>query len=358
MPAELDFLEKTDADDLETVPALRSKAQNLQIKILEQVRELERSERMLQAQSSINRDINTELEALQKRFNSESSTLHKRCSDLEILASKRLQRIKTLEAQLKQYIAVSRDGGRLASPAGALMPDGSDGSSNSLAVKNNMLAPGMTFEPGENLLKSLCFWFFCPGIGAGRRIHNVQWRVCWPYRRLDNVCHVRLLHYETQTTPLLLGLSPQYNFSATYKLETDHFFLRYLSTDSLVLEINLARNADFQLIAQCTLPLRDLLEESGEKSWPEAPMLSVRDGSIIGTLNVQIKLAVPVTELFQLYLKENPEEKARMEDCRLADRELAEEAAEAARQENNLEVVVVSTRPSDTNYDAISICGV
>ena len=71
VPAELDFLSRDDADDIETVPALRAKTQNLQIKILEQVRELERSERMLQAQSSINRDINTELEALQKRFNGE-----------------------------------------------------------------------------------------------------------------------------------------------------------------------------------------------------------------------------------------------------------------------------------------------
>ena len=54
-----------------------------------------------------------------------------------------------------------------------------------------------------------------------------------------------------------------------------------------------------------------------------------------------MKLAVPVTELFQLYLKENPSEKSRMEKLRLADRELAEEAAEQARQENNLEIVVV-----------------
>lgn len=105
VPAELDFLNRDDADNIETVPALRAKTQNLQIKILEQVRELERSERMLQAQSSINRDINTELESLQKRFNGESSTLHQRCNDLEILSSKRLQRIKVLEAQLKQYIA-------------------------------------------------------------------------------------------------------------------------------------------------------------------------------------------------------------------------------------------------------------
>ena len=53
VPAELDFLSRDDADDIETVPALRAKTQNLQIKILEQVRELERSERMLQAQNKL-----------------------------------------------------------------------------------------------------------------------------------------------------------------------------------------------------------------------------------------------------------------------------------------------------------------
>ena len=94
----------------------------------------------------IYRPLTRRCEALQKRFNNESSTLHKRCSDLEILASKRLQRIKTLEAQLKQYIA----GG--ATPGGlALSVDGE--TQSALSVKNNMLAPGMTFEPGENLLE-------------------------------------------------------------------------------------------------------------------------------------------------------------------------------------------------------------
>ena len=91
-PAELDFLSRDDADDIETIPALRAKTQNLQIKILEQVRELERSERMLQAQSSINRDINTELESLQKRFNGESSTLRKKIS-LYILQKNRSNEI-------------------------------------------------------------------------------------------------------------------------------------------------------------------------------------------------------------------------------------------------------------------------
>ena len=265
-------MSRDDADDIETVPALRAKTQNLQIKILEQVRELERSERMLQAQSSINRDINTELEALQKRFNGESSTLHKRCNDLELLSSKRLQRIKVLEAQLKQYIAASRgSSGLIASGVGGESEIGSE-----LA-----LVPGMSFEPGENLLEvfvvSGTFVGQGPDGASALPTSSIMFNGQAVTLNDDSTTFVMcdFYDYETQTTPLLLGLQPQYNFSATYKVETDHFFLRFLSTDSLVLEINLARNADFQLVAQCTLPLRDLLETSGEKTIKEAPMLSV-----------------------------------------------------------------------------------
>lgn len=251
-----------------------------------------------------------------------------------------MQKIKVLEAQLKQYIASARSGG---SGVGTDIVDG-EGNSTSLAM-----VPGMSFEPGENLMEV----FVVSGtfVGAGTKggtssslpsssiVFNGQSITLNGDSTTFVMCD--FYDYETQTTPLLLGLNPQYNFSATYKVETDHFFLRFLSTDSLVLEINLARNADFQLIAQCTLPLRDLLTEGGEKTFKEAPMVSVRDGTMIGTLHVQMKLAVPVTELFQLYLKENPSEKARMDKLRLVDRELAEEAAEQARQENNLEIVVV-----------------
>ena len=65
-PSEVDFLDNDmeDVDDMEAVPALRKRIQKLQIKQLEQQRELDRADRMLKAQSSINRDLNTELELL------------------------------------------------------------------------------------------------------------------------------------------------------------------------------------------------------------------------------------------------------------------------------------------------------
>ena len=238
-----------------------------------------------------------------------------------------------------------------------------DGDGNAVPAASLAMVPGMSFEPGENLLEVFVVsgTFVGSGSQGGTSAALPSSSIVFNGQSValngDSTTFVMcdFYDYETQTTPLLLGLNPQYNFSATYKVETDHFFLRFLSTDSLVLEINLARNADFQLVAQCTLPLRDLLTEGGEHTFKEAPMLSVRDGSMIGTLHVQMKLAVPVTELFQLYLKENPSEQARMNKLRLVDRELAEEAAEQARQENNLEIVVVRCEDLRTrNGDAPS----
>ena len=53
--------------------------------------------------------------------------MHKRCNDLELLSSKRLQRIKVLEAQLKQYIAASRgSSGLIASGVGGESEIGSE----------------------------------------------------------------------------------------------------------------------------------------------------------------------------------------------------------------------------------------
>ena len=98
-----------DIDDMEAVPALRKRIQKLQIKQLEQQRELDRADRMLKAQSSINRDLNTELETLKARYTADKSTLQKKVDDMEHVATKRTARIKTLEAQVKQSMRSARN---------------------------------------------------------------------------------------------------------------------------------------------------------------------------------------------------------------------------------------------------------
>ena len=56
--------------------------------------------------------------------------------------------------------------------------------------------------------------------------------------------------YESQATPLTTGLYPRFDFATTYKVTVDDFFLRFLATDSLTIELNKAQNADYALLAR------------------------------------------------------------------------------------------------------------
>lgn len=42
------------------------------------------------------------------------------------------------------------------------------------------------------------------------------------------------------------------------------------------------------------------------------PLLSARDGTVVGRVHVEIRMALPVSELFALFLERNPEESGRI----------------------------------------------
>ena len=45
--------------------------------------------------------------------------------------------------------------------------------------------------------------------------------------------------YESQSTGLLLGNKPAYDFATTFKIKVDDFLLRYLASDVITLEVNM-----------------------------------------------------------------------------------------------------------------------
>jgi hypothetical protein len=57
--------------------------------------------------------------------------------------------------------------------------------------------------------------------------------------------------YESQTTSLLSGLKPQWDFAATYKITVDDFLLRFLATGDVTLELNMVRIAQIGCPLQC-----------------------------------------------------------------------------------------------------------
>lgn len=72
------------------------------------------------------------------------------------------------------------------------------------------------------------------------------------------------------------------------QVTVDDFFLRYLGTEGLVLELNQARAADFDLIGRRQVSLSGLLGSQPKIILQREPLISPRDGSCVGYVHVEV----------------------------------------------------------------------
>ena len=298
-PTDLDFLERVDDEDLTTVPALKKRLQIVQVANLNITRELERAERMLKAQASINRDLHLEIEESNKRSRTEKDSLQAKLEDFESLCLKRLQRIHTLEAQVRQHLySVSGHG---SSSKFKKIPNNLDDVVGLLDEEDNLLqeVSNGDFGPDENLIE----------------VYVVDAEISESTVSSDasTFVIVDFFDYESQATPLTTGLYPRYDFATTYKVTVDDFFLRFLATDSLSIELNKAQSADYALLARGTIILSSLLESVPKIIHQRLPLISTQSGSIAGYVHIEIRMALPITELYRLFLDRHPEERSRIE---------------------------------------------
>jgi hypothetical protein len=207
-PTDLDFLQKVDDEDMSTLPALKKRLQMVQVSNLSVTRELERAERMLAAQASINRDLHLELEEAHKRARTEKDSLQGKLEDFESLCQKRLQRIHSLEAQIKQHL-YSIGGG--ASSRTRKTPSALDDVVDILDSEDNLLqevAAG-DFGPDENLVE---VYIVDAEISENAISSNSS-----------TFMLVDFFDYESQATPLTTGLYPRYGEA---ERERELFFSR------------------------------------------------------------------------------------------------------------------------------------
>ena len=71
---------------------------------------------------------------------------------------------------------------------------------------------------------------------------------------------------------------------------------------------------DFALIARCSVPLAALVRSRPLLSLVNYPMFSVNTNQVVAHINIDIRLALPISELFKLFLERNPNEKQIIED--------------------------------------------
>lgn len=70
----------------------------------------------------------------------------------------------------------------------------------------------------------------------------------------------------------------------------DDLFLRYLGTEGLVVELNQARAADFELVGRRCVPLSGLLTSRPRIILQREPLLSPRNGTVVGYVHVEVRL--------------------------------------------------------------------
>lgn len=307
----LNFLEDPEGDTMLTLPLVKRKLDEVQIMNLRLTEEVERLESMLKLQSGINKDLHQELEALVHKRDKDKRDLETRAEDFEELAMRRLETIHKLEAQIKELTygvsgkknrASGGRGDNLVSQRDQILEQGVEGTE----VDNALLAElidekgGDAPAPFENLLE---VW-----VRGGTLRDGLVGPGSSTFVVID------FFDYESQTTSPQVGSKPQWDFAATYKINVDDFLLRYLATDVITLELNMASQGDFSMLARCTVPVNSLLKSKPVLKLKNHPMFSVSTGEALAHINLEMKLALPVSELYRLFLERHPGERARIEE--------------------------------------------
>jgi Ca2+-binding EF-hand superfamily protein/FtsZ-binding cell division protein ZapB len=304
----LPFLEDPEGEKLVSLPAVKRKLEEYQILNLRLTEESERLESMLKLQTGISRDLHKELEALVRSRDKDKQDLQAKAADFEEIALKRLDKIHALEAQVRQYVyglAKSSKGPRTAREVMVVSPEQKPGSGAADEYDNALLNElledkGGNVRDDENLME---IWVRGATVREGNLIPGSS-----TFMVID------FFDFESQTTSLLSGLKPQWDFAATYKLTVDDFLLRYLATDAVRLELNMSSQGDFTMLANCAIPLSALLKSRPRLQLVNHPMQSVKTGQIIAHVTVDVRLALPVSELYRLFLERHPTERRHIEE--------------------------------------------
>jgi hypothetical protein len=230
----LSFLEDVEGDRLVSVPALKSKLEEYQMMNLRLTEESERLENMLKLQSGINKDLHKELEMLVRSRDRESREKDQKVGEFEAIAVKRLHKIHALEAQVRQYVygltkgTKGRKNGVDHQFNNAVLDTsfGSDDADEALLTELTTTDNGEELRPDENLME---IWIK----GATIKDTGVLSQGSSTFVVID------FFDFESQTTSLVSGHKPQWDFASSYKIVVDDFFLRTLAIDVVTLELNM-----------------------------------------------------------------------------------------------------------------------
>ncbi|XP_036606495.1 protein fantom [Trichosurus vulpecula] len=270
----LSFLEKVDGDinkDLE------KSIRELQATHAETVQELEKTRNMLIMQHKINKDYQMEVEAVTQKLESFQQDYDLKIKQYVHLLDIRAARIRKLEAQLKD-IAYGTKQYRFKPE---IMPDDPVDEFNE----------AVHLERGENLFE----------IHISKLTLSSEAIQASGDQEPSTFCTYAFYDFELQTTPVVSGLHPVYNFTSQYLVHVNDFFLQYIQKNTVTLEVHQAYSTDYETVAACQLRFHEILEKNG-RIFGAANLVGIKgDIPHYGTIEYWIRLRVPMDQAIRLY---------------------------------------------------------
>ncbi|KAJ7360419.1 Protein fantom [Desmophyllum pertusum] len=245
---DLDFLEKVDDEKSKD---LKRQVQELHASHADTINELEKTRNMLIIQHKINKDYQTEVERVTKKMSEDKKEYDLKMQEYAQLLDIRADRIRKLESQMRDIAYGTK---QYKAPASEQESEFEEMDST------------VELERGQNIFE----------IHIDKVIFSQE--AIKEFEDGEPVTFVtyEFFEHELQTTPVVKGTRPEFNFTSQYLVRVDDFFLHYLQKESTLIEIHRAFGTDYKTVAACQLKFRDLLEKPHGRVHSTAKLIGSR----------------------------------------------------------------------------------
>nr|XP_055188475.1 protein fantom isoform X3 [Nyctereutes procyonoides] len=114
-------------------------------------------------------------------------------------------------------------------------------------------------------------------------------------------CTYAFYDFELQTTPIVQGLHPEYNFTSQYLVHVNDLFLQYIQKNTITLEVHQAYSTDYETIAAGQLRFHEILEKSGRIFCTASLVGTKGDIPNFGIVEYWFRLRIPMDQAIRLY---------------------------------------------------------
>lgn len=272
---DLEFLERVEDEKSKD---LQRHVTELQASHADTINELEKTRNMLIIQHKINKDYQTEVERVTKQMTEDKKEYDLKMQEYAQLLDIRADRIRKLESQMRDIAYGTKQ-------YKTTPPEESEFEEMDSTVE---------LQRGQNIFE----------IHIDKVTFSQESMKEFDSDEPVTFVTYEFFEHELQTTPIVKGSRPVFNFTSQYIVRVDDFFLHFLQKESTLVEIHRAFGTDYKTVAACQLKFRDLLEKPHGRVHCTAKLVGTRppcQGAEFATLEYWVRLRVPMDQAIRLY---------------------------------------------------------